>query len=96
MDFLASKRIAHADLKPENFLLDAAGTVKIADFGSSQLTRLGEAVRRTNGSPAYMGPELMTGQPFHANLADVWSLGVCLYVFCFGENLFSFPHPSIL
>lgn len=85
LDYLHSHKIAHGDLKPDNLLLGANGHIKIADFGSSQLTRVGDLVNRSAGTPAFMAPEMCTGEPYHARLADVWALGVCLYMFIFGE-----------
>ena len=85
MSYLHANKIAHGDLKPDNFLLAINGHVKIADFGSSQLTRVGGFVKRTAGTPAFMAPEMCGGQPYQARLADVWALGVSLYMFVFGE-----------
>lgn len=79
--------MAHGDLKPDNLLLGANGRIKIADFGSSQLTRCCDLVNRTAGTPAFMAPEMCTGQAYHARMADVWALGVCLYMFAFGAAL---------
>lgn len=90
LDYLHAHKIAHGDLKPDNLLLASSGHIKIADFGSSQLTRRGEVVKRTTGTPAFMAPELCSGEAYHARLADVWALGVCLYMFVFGESAASF------
>lgn len=86
LSYLHANKIAHGDLKPDNFLLSTAGHLKIADFGSSQLTRAGHLARRTTGTPAFMAPEMCAGQEYHARMADVWALGVCLYMFIFGES----------
>ena len=95
LSYLHSHRIAHGDLKPENFLLTTSGHLKIADFGSSQLTRAGHLVRRTTGTPAFMAPEMCEGESYHARMADVWALGVCLYMFIFGEVLVAHePRPN--
>ena len=52
------------DLKPENILLDAAGTLKISDFGLSAVYKLKESgkTRLLNercGSMPYVAPEVL-------------------------------------
>ena len=85
LHYLHANKIAHGDLKPDNFLLATNGHIKIADFGSSQLTRVGDLVNRTAGTPAFMAPEMCNGSAYQARVADVWSLGISLYMFVFGE-----------
>ena len=40
---------------------------------------------RTVGTPAFFSPEMCDGRPYSARSADVWALGISLYIFVFGE-----------
>ena len=81
----------HRDLKPDNIMLTASG-LKVLDFGVARpsvdwatLTGTGQAI----GTPAYMAPEQLLGNPCFAS--DVYALGVILFmmvrgVLPFGEG----------
>ncbi|KAK7477643.1 hypothetical protein BaRGS_00031121 [Batillaria attramentaria] len=76
--YLHSKDIVHRDLKPENVMLsDPNGQVKVIDLGLSGSMAGGELGGQC-GSPVYMAPELLRGQP-HGPPVDMWSLGVVLH-----------------
>lgn len=74
--------IVHRDIKPENLLLSCSGEVKVADFGLARvqstdtktLTQVGVAM----GTPLYMSPEQVEGNPVDAR-SDIYSLGVSCY-----------------
>jgi serine/threonine protein kinase len=85
-------KIVHRDLKPANVMLLDSGRdlVKVFDFGiaKSLTPRIGSATM-TNvgallGTPAYMPPELVTGQETD-HRADLYSLGCLLYQMVSGQ-----------
>lgn len=57
--------------------------LKIADFGFAQYLDKDQLASSIRGSPRYMAPEILLGQPYDASV-DLWSIGVILY-----ECLFS-------
>lgn len=82
--------IIHRDLKPANIMIDRQREPVIMDFGLARqvndngvrLTQSGVIV----GSPAYMSPEQVEGQPDKlTGAADQYSLGVVLYEFLTGQ-----------
>ena len=79
-------RVLHRDIKLENLLIDEEGTVKICDFGVSQLLNdPTDLVKDQCGTPAYMAPEVFQcTNAFSGQKADVWSLGVCLFAMLCG------------
>ena len=54
--------MSHRDLKPENILLDESNTIKIADFGLSNLMKDGKYLKTACGSPNYAAPEVLMGR----------------------------------
>lgn len=81
--YLHENGIVHRDIKPENclFLADLE-TVKIVDFGISEMFVRHDTIEKSAGSPAFMAPELcvpkFNGQ-IHGVSCDMWSLGECSF-----------------
>ena len=70
--------IVHRDLKCDNILVADDFTLKLADFGSSkQLLRETEHMDTTNGTNAFMAPEIFTSGAY-SSAVDIWGLGICV------------------
>lgn len=69
--------LVHRDFKPDNVLVDVAGTSKLADFGLVA-DRQGAEWSAIEGSPAYMSPEQVRGEELDAR-SDLYAAGAVLY-----------------
>lgn len=89
--------MCHRDLKPENLLLDYDKTLKIVDFGLSNLYEPPEGLLKTAcGSPCYAAPEMIAGNKYKGLKTDIWSSGVILYAMVAGFLPFEDPKTSNL
>jgi serine/threonine-protein kinase len=94
--YLHQKDIFHRDIKPQNFKIQADGTVKMLDFGiaknkySPKFTQQGFVV----GTTEYMAPEQFQQQA--EKKSDTWSLGVMTYELLTGFMPFEGDNPVLL
>jgi serine/threonine protein kinase len=78
--------VAHGDIKPENILTKGEDHALLADFSTAKfLPEESDVIELANGTPAFSSPEQCRGEPYHAKLADIWALGVSLYLMVFGH-----------
>jgi serine/threonine protein kinase len=83
------KEMLHQDIRPDNIMIDATGTVKIIDFGSTKITGVAEAAPAENrndilGTQQYTAPEYFLGEPASSR-SDLFSLGVITYQMLTGK-----------
>ncbi|XP_042512028.1 serine/threonine-protein kinase GRIK1-like isoform X2 [Macadamia integrifolia] len=88
--YLHDHNIVHGDIKPDNLLVTSAGTVKIGDFGVSQVFEDdNDELRRSPGTPVFTAPECCLGLTYHhGKAADTWAVGVTLYCMVMGQYPF--------
>lgn len=77
------QEMLHQDLRPENIMIDRAGTVKIIDFGSARVAGIDEMQGPVHpaellGTIQYAAPEYFLGEA-GTRQSDVFSLGVLAY-----------------
>ena len=95
LEALHGRGLIHRDLKPSNVFLTPHG-VKLLDFGLARPLAAGEAETRLTGpgtmfgTPQYMPPEAVLGQPVDAR-GDLFAAGTVLYEMLTGQPPFSGP-----
>ena len=91
--------VVHRDLKPSNIQVMSNGSIKVLDFGVARLTamtagtldsttgalRVDMTVQGNPGTPIYMAPEQLIGQPADAR-SDLYSAGVILFLVATGRR----------
>lgn len=81
-----SKGIIHRDVKPQNIMLLADGSIKMMDFGIARLSRAQSQTvsDKAIGSVHYISPEQAKGDKTDAR-TDLYSVGIMLYEMLSGK-----------
>lgn len=94
IQYIHTAKIAHRDIKAENFMLaepSISSQVKMIDFGMACKFEDGQVLTELCGSPHYLAPELI-GQKYD-HRADVWAFGILLYLLQYGHYPYDAKHP---
>jgi len=101
LSYAHANGVVHRDIKPDNVLL-SHGAAVVTDFGiakalsdskkesGSSLTQTGTSL----GSPAYMAPEQVAGDPNADHRADLYAFGCMGYEMLAGEPPFTAESPQ--
>ena len=86
-----SQNVVHRDLKLENILIDRQSKqIKLIDFGfSTEVISMKETrLPFVCGTPIYMSPEVAQKKDHLGGPADIWALGVVLFILLTGKMPF--------
>jgi serine/threonine protein kinase len=86
IEYLHSSKIAHMDIKLENFLLDERFQLKLTDFDLA--LEFGEKPI-LKGTINYRAPEIISGECSDLSKVDIYSAGICLFLMLTGGSM---PH----
>jgi serine/threonine protein kinase len=89
LQYAHEQHLVHCDVKPQNMLLRADGTVLLSDFGLVAVAHNSNSeslYQKISGTIPYMAPEQIQGHPRAAS--DQYSLGVVVYEWVTGRRPF--------
>ncbi len=83
------ENIVHRDIKPGNIMIDRRGRCVLTDFGIASIVHPDNQPTTSKyimGTPGYLPPEVMTGQPAD-HRGDIFALGAVYYEMLAGKRL---------
>lgn len=81
------QNIVHCDIKPDNVLLDDDERASLSDFGIASVPSDTPAPHEWQGTPAYMAPEQIRGEPV-SPATDLYALAIMTYEMLTGTRPF--------
>ncbi|MBX3471734.1 MAG: protein kinase, partial [Planctomycetes bacterium] len=90
LEYVHTRGLVHRDLKPDNVLVDAAGVVRLSDFGLA-----GALDGQAAGTPHYMAPEVIRRLRVDRR-CDLYSLGVLCYELLTGAVPYDGPDAATI
>lgn len=101
LDYLHREGYVHRDVKPDNFLVDKTGTLKLIDFAIAQKIKSGFGAlfsfgsKLSQGTRSYMSPEQIMNKNMDAR-SDVYSFGCVLFELVAGRTPYTGNTPEDL
>ena len=85
LSYIHQQNFIHLDIKLDNILLDKYWNVKLADFGYAIQNEYNKLISSYVGTLCYCAPEILKKNPFLGYSADIFSLGVVLFILVVGS-----------
>jgi len=102
VEYCHARGICIRDIKPENILFvehpKTSLRIKMCDFGFSKDASEHSLADSLAGTPYFVAPEIIEAQEvpgvhYDGKSADIWSIGVTLYVMMYRRYPFTAPRP---
>lgn len=91
LEYMHNQGYYHRDIKPENLLLDEEFNLKVADFGFTTTAKISHSKKGTYG---YMWPEILAGEAYKGEQADLFASAVILFILLSQHPPFVKAEPS--